>query len=74
MSELNPKLSSAIGQSIDWAIKSMIREGVPVGIDAIRVDISYHTARGWQPTINGSIVELPDGDDLPAYSQASHMS
>lgn len=73
---LDDKLSAAIDQSRDYAIKRMIEAGVPIGIDAIRCDVTYHTPHGWQPSIEGEIVRLPggDGDDLPKASRASHSS
>ncbi len=74
--QLNKKIQAAIEQSCDYAIKRMIEEGAPAGIDAVRCDISYHTARGWQPTIEGEIVKLPDDGcgGLPEISRASHAS
>lgn len=70
---LNEKLAAAIAQSRDYAIRQMTEAGVPVGVDALRVDITLHTARGWQPTVIGEIVQIPD-EDLPEPSRASHSS
>ncbi len=57
---IHRRLSAAITQSRNYAIEQMRRRGVPVGVDAVRCDISFRTSKGWEPTINGEIVELRD--------------
>jgi hypothetical protein len=74
MTDFPNEIGEAIRRSKDLAIKRMCETGVPVGIVAVRVDITLLTARGWQPTIEGEIVKISTGDDLPEPSRASHMS
>ncbi len=72
---INEKLAAAINQSRDYLIAYMIKKGVPIGIDAVRCDITLHTARGWQPTMTGEIVQFSlDPPELPKASHASHHS
>src|SRR5258706_4580448 len=72
---INEKLAAAIDQSRDYLIAYMIEKGVPIGVNAVRCDITLHTARGWQPTMTGEIVQFSlDAPDLPEASHASHHS
>lgn len=73
---LNIILHSAIDRSLRSAIQRMINDGVPVGIDAIRCHIGYHTARGWQSLVSGDIVNVQNGDggELPEPDRSSHRS
>jgi hypothetical protein len=71
---LYDKLGKAFDESRTHAIQTMISDGVPVLIDAVRCDISVHTPRGWHPVWVGAVVRLWDDSDLPEPSRASHMS
>lgn len=69
------KLYAALDQSYRETLKLMAEEGVPIGVDAVRWDLTLHTPRGWQPTMTGAIVQIPpDTSDLPEASRSSHMS
>ena len=72
MPQLNETLLAAINQSRDYLIAYMIEKGMPIGVNAVRCDITLHTARSWQPTMTGEIVQF--SLDLPEASHASHHS
>jgi len=75
MSQLNETLLAAINQSRDYLIAYMIKAGIPIDVDAVRCDITLHTARGWEPTMTGEIVQFSlNAPDLPEASHASHHS
>lgn len=43
-------------------LAKIIRNGsLPNNIDAVRIDVAFHTPHGWQPAITGVAVALEEG-------------
>jgi hypothetical protein len=56
---MNPKIIGAIVQSLVYALSTVDKDLVNAA-DGVRVDITFHTPHGWQPSIEGENVELPN--------------
>jgi hypothetical protein len=58
----NEKLfRETVDESFKLTVRQMITNGLPEGIDAVRVDITVHSAHGWHPTTIGRIAMMEEG-------------